>query len=104
MRTRFWGAPLVGVTLLAGCLDIPPEGVSAEQIAEYDLAVASIGCNMVGESDFLPVELQTGLTREQVIEITEYKLTREEAARTSDGGVRLMTGACAPQTEVASAG
>ncbi|SMC72723.1 hypothetical protein [Primorskyibacter flagellatus] len=80
---------------LSGCLALPPDGVSAEQIAAYDAAVTSIGCDMVAESDYLPVELQTGLTREQVIQVTEYKLAREEAVKLSDGGVRLTTGACA---------
>lgn len=80
---------------LTGCLALPPDGVSAEQIAAYDTAVATIGCDMVAESDYLPVELQTGLTRDQVIQVTEYKLAREEAVKLSDGGVRLTAGACA---------
>ncbi|TCS62355.1 hypothetical protein [Primorskyibacter sedentarius] len=81
---------------LSGCLlALPPKGVSAEQIAAYDEAVASIGCDMIGESDYLPVELQTGLTREQVIQVTEYKLAREEAVTLPEGGVRLTTGVCA---------
>lgn len=89
------GIALAGVLALGGCLDIPPQGVTPEMIAEYDAAVASIGCDMVGESDYQPVELQTGLTREQVIEITEYKLARDEAVKRSEGGVRITSGACA---------
>ncbi|KAG1715397.1 NADH-quinone oxidoreductase subunit D [Nymphon striatum] len=89
------GIALAGFMALSGCLDIPPQGVTPEMIAEYDAAVASIGCDMVGESDYQPVELQTGLTREQVIEITEYKLARDEAVKRSEGGVRITSGACA---------
>ena len=45
---------------------IPPQGVSTQNLAEFDAAVASIGCRLVTEADYLPVELQTGLSREQV--------------------------------------
>jgi hypothetical protein len=79
---------------LAGC-DIPPEGTTAENIAEYELAVASIGCELVGESDYLPVEFQAGLTREQSTAITSYMLSTGKAERLPDGGVKLITGACA---------
>ena len=52
---------------LSGCLAIPPQGISPEMRADYVTAVASIGCVLHGESDYLPVELQAGLTREQAI-------------------------------------
>jgi alkylhydroperoxidase family enzyme len=88
---------LAGVSalgLLAACA-MPPQGVSAQDLLNYDEAVASIGCSLVGESDYLPVELQTGLTREQVIAISQYKIAIEQAVALENGGVKLVTGVCA---------
>ncbi|HKK97250.1 MAG TPA: hypothetical protein VJ928_03660 [Marivita sp.] len=79
---------------IAACA-IPPEGVTPEKLASFDVAVASIGCDLVGESDYLPVELQTGLTRDQVIETAQFRLANQEAVRLSNGGIRLTSGACA---------
>jgi hypothetical protein len=93
MSTRVF-AGLAAAGLLAACA-LPPQGVSPEDLVHYDEAVASIGCEMVGESDYLPVELQTGLTREQVIAISEYKLATEQAVSLENGGVKLVTGVCA---------
>ena len=58
-------------------------------------AVASIGCEMRYDSDYLPVELQAGLTREQTQAITSYMLATDRAVKMPEGGVRLTTGACA---------
>lgn len=80
--------------LLMGCA-LPPEGVSPQNIADYEAAVASIGCVMKHESDYLPVELQAGLTREQTTAITQYLLADERAVSLEGGGVKLTTGACA---------
>ena len=80
--------------LLAGC-DIPPEGTNVEDVARYEAAVASIGCVMRDESDYLPVELQADLTREQTTAISSYLLASERAVKLSDGGIKLTTGACA---------
>jgi hypothetical protein len=91
---RVWAATAAGLVLLAGCA-MPPEGVSAEDLSDYKLAVASIGCDMVTEADYLPVELQAGLTREQTTAITSYLLAAGEAERMDNGGVKLKTGACA---------
>lgn len=85
--------PVAG--LLAGCLGMMPEGVEETDVEAYDAAVASIGCQMVGESDYRAVEFQAGLTREQAISITELKLARGQAERLADGGVRLIAGPCA---------
>ena len=65
--TRILTAPLAlaALTYLGACA-LPPEGVEAPQLAGFDAAVASIGCDLVSESDYIPVELQTGLTRAQV--------------------------------------
>ena len=92
MRKTVFAGACLGLT--AACA-LPPQGVSRQDIAAYDTAVASVGCNLVGESDYLPVEFQTGLTRQQVLDITTYKLSSGGAARLADGGVKLTTGACA---------
>ncbi|MFY0682505.1 MAG: hypothetical protein JXR13_18175 [Thalassovita sp.] len=84
--------PLLAV--VAGCAALP-EDVTAEDLSNYETAVASIGCVMRGESDYLPVEFQTGLTREQVIALTQYELLLERAVKQAEGGVKLTTGACA---------
>ncbi|WP_146588952.1 hypothetical protein [Puniceibacterium confluentis] len=90
---RFLGAGTV-LALLSACA-LPPEGVDEERLAMFDSAVASIGCDLISEADYLPVELQTGLTRSQVIEVASYKTLREEGVKLSNGGFRLKTGACA---------
>ena len=88
----FAGLSVAG--LLAACA-IPPQGVSTQNIAEFDAAVASIGCRLVTEADYLPVELQTGLSREQVMDIAKYKLAADQAESLEEGGIVLTTGACA---------
>ena len=85
---------LSGLMLLGACA-LPPQGVSREQISAYEAAVASIGCEMAHESDYLPVELQAGLSRQQALDITAYEIAAGRAVRLSDGGVKLTTGACA---------
>ncbi|HKK86553.1 MAG TPA: hypothetical protein VJ942_13630 [Roseovarius sp.] len=87
----FGGLALVS---LAAC-DVPPEGTTAENLAEFEMATASIGCTLVGESDYLPVEFQADLTREQSTAITSYMLSTGKAERLPEGGVKLTTGACA---------
>lgn len=91
---RFLGASAV-FALLSACA-MPPEGVDDVALAKFDAAVASIGCDMSGEQDYIPVELQSGLTRQQLLDIAEYKIKIEEGVTLSDGGFRLKTGACAP--------
>ncbi len=76
---------------------MPPKEVTEADLANFDAAVASIGCDLVGESDYLPVELQTGLTREKVIEVAQYKVAQEQAVSLENGGVRSITGSCAPK-------
>ncbi|PYG34628.1 hypothetical protein [Pelagimonas varians] len=86
---------LAAMALTTACV-MPPKDVTDEDLVAYDAAVASIGCDLRSESDYLPVELQTGLTREKIIEIGQYKLSTEEVVALEGGGVRLVTGACAP--------
>ena len=85
---------LASLGLLAACA-VPPQGVSTQNIAEFDAAVASIGCRHVTEADYLPVELQTGLSRQQVLDIAKYKLAADQAESLESGGIVLTTGACA---------
>ena len=86
---------IAAATALSGCLAIPPQGTTPEMRADFVTAVASIGCVMRGESDYLPVELQAGLTRDQAIALTKYHLANGTAEKLDDGGVKLLTGACA---------
>lgn len=82
------------LALLAAC-DLPPPGVVPADMEAYQIAVVSIGCALVGESDYLPVELQAGLSRQQVLDITSHYLATGRAQRLPGGGVELTTGACA---------
>ena len=84
---------LPALALAAACA-MPPQGVPGDAVTAYDAAVASIGCNMRSEKDYLPVELQTGMTREQVLQMTAYKLANRQAVKLPDGTVQLTTGAC----------
>ncbi|MCM2560860.1 hypothetical protein M8756_02650 [Lutimaribacter sp. EGI FJ00015] len=88
----FAGLAVAG--LLAACA-IPPQGVSTQNIADFDAAVASIECRLVTEADYLAVELQTGLPREKVLELAKYKLAADQAQSLESGGIALTTGACA---------
>ncbi|KRS17374.1 hypothetical protein [Roseovarius indicus] len=86
---------LAGLPLgLAACMTTP-EGVNEQMIADYTAAVATIGCEMKYDSDYLPVELQAGITRQQALDITSYMLANDKAVNLPDGGVKLTTGACA---------
>lgn len=98
MKTRFLAFALAG--LVSGC--IAPEGVTDQDLANFDAAVASIGCDLVDSSDYLPVELQTGLPRETVIEVAQYRVTQKNAVNLSNGGIRLVTGTCTPDPEPAA--
>ncbi|WP_240671957.1 hypothetical protein [Tropicibacter alexandrii] len=87
---------MAALAVTAGCV-MAPKDVTEADLANFDAAVASIGCDLVGESDYLPVELQTGLPREKVVEVAQYRVAQEQAVGLENGGVRLITGACAPK-------
>ncbi|WP_232281536.1 hypothetical protein [Sagittula stellata] len=105
MKKLFLCVPILA---LAGCVELgmAPKDTTPEMLAQWDAAVASIGCDLVSESDYLPVELQTGIPRPMLIEIAQYKIQKQEAVSLENGGVRSVVGACAPQPEaqVAQAG
>ena len=86
---------LASLVAVAACA-LPPQGVTEADLVAFDEAVASVGCDLVDDSDYLPVELQTGLSREKVIEVAEFRVAAEQAVALSNGGIRLITGACAP--------
>lgn len=89
---------LAALPLLAACA-LPPEDTTEADRANFDAAVASVGCTLRDDSDYAPVELQTGLTREQIMAISDYRIAQERAEATPEGGVRLLTGPCAPAAE-----
>ncbi len=73
-----------------------PNPITPEMQEDFVTAAASIGCVLRDESDFQPVELQAGLTREQTIRLVDNHLTWGKAVRLpGDQGVKLTTGACA---------
>ncbi len=82
------------LALLSACV-LPPDGVTDEGLAMFDGAVASIGCDLVTEEDYIPVELQTGMSRREVMDVASYKTSTEEGVKLSNGGFRLRTGDCA---------
>lgn len=86
-----------------------PKDVTTEDLPIFDDAVASIGCKLVDESDYLPVEFQTGFPRAKVQSIATYKVGKGEAVMLENGGFQLVSGPCPPlpapaTTEVAVAG
>ena len=92
--TRF-SALLLGAGLFLSACAVPPQGTNAQDIANYAAAVASIGCSLVTEPDYLAVGLQTGLSREQLLAMTQYQLTARRAVSLPEGGIKLTTGVCA---------
>ena len=91
---------LLPLIATAACVAMPPEGTGDEDLAAFDDAVASIGCELTYESDYLPVELQTGMTRMKINEVAQYRITRGEAEMTESGGFRLISGPCTPAAPV----
>jgi hypothetical protein len=85
---------LVGFGLLAGCV-VPPQGTTRDDLAIYEGAARTLNCTLVTEGDFLAMEMQTGLARQQLLDITGRYLSTGGAERLPDGGVKLTTGACA---------
>ncbi|MCE0504276.1 MULTISPECIES: hypothetical protein [unclassified Roseivivax] len=86
---------LGAVTLLAAC-ETPPEGTDETDVANFDSAMATIGCDLVDEGDYQAVEIQTGLSRAQAQEMAAFRVDTGAAARLSNGGIRLKTGPCTP--------
>jgi len=96
---------VLGATaLLSACDDatlatIPGTDQYQSRLAEvsaWERAVASVGCRIGTEAQFLPVELQTGLTRARVSEILSQKISAGEAVAMENGGYRYVAGPCTP--------
>ncbi len=79
---------------LAACAATPP-GTSAEDAARFEAAAKSLGCTLRSEGDYLAMEIQTGLARQQLLDFAAFHLSTGGAVRQPDGGVKLTTGACA---------
>ena len=88
------GAAVVATSIEAGCAT-PPEGTTQEDVERFEAAIASIGCELVTEADYLPVELQTGLSRDQSTKLAAFVIATERAVRLENGGVKLVKGPCA---------
>lgn len=86
--------------LIAGCVETTGTGggglTAADNAENFDSAIASIGCDLKFESDYLPVELQTGMSREEIQKVAAGKVRRGQAVALSGGGIRSTVGACAP--------
>lgn len=97
MRQRSLSAALVAASLvagvLAGCATLP-EGTGPEAVPAFDAAVKSLGCTLIVEGDYLATELQTGLTRDQVVQMIQYKLALQQAQKRPEGGFVFTGGAC----------
>ncbi|MGI3165880.1 hypothetical protein [Pseudooceanicola sp. 200-1SW] len=83
-----------GGLALAACT-MPPSDLPPGAAENFNDAVASVGCVLRTERDYLPVELQTGMTREQAIALAQYKIVSGEAISLPDGAVQLTVGDCA---------
>ena len=88
-------ALVLGAAVFLAACAIPPQGTTPQDIANYEAAVASIGCTLVTEPDYLAVGLQAGLSREQLLGITQYQLAADRAESLPEGGIKLTTGVCA---------
>lgn len=85
---------ITALGLTSACMETQT-GVSTQGNAGFDAAVKSVDCKLVGESDYIPVEFQTGLTREQVLSIVSTRLSTGRAVRLPGGGVKFTSGGCA---------
>lgn len=92
-RQRF-GALIAASLLVTGCA-LPPEGTTSSDVAQFQSAVETVGCQLVSEAEYLPVELQTGLSRSQTTKLASFMVTTNRAVRLPTGGIRLTTGSCA---------
>ena len=94
MKTLTTLSLALGAGLVLTACAAPPTRTHAQDIANYEAAVASIGCSLVTEPDYLAVGLQTGLSREQLLAMTQYQLTARRATSLPEGGIKLTTGVC----------
>ncbi|MAC78919.1 MAG: hypothetical protein CML66_12735 [Rhodobacteraceae bacterium] len=91
---------IAGLSALAGCDEqalatLGGATSTADQRADYLSAVATTDCVLIDQRQFGAVEFQANLTRQEVIEITQFYLAIGNAERLPEGGVRVTTGPCA---------
>ncbi|MEL7253134.1 MAG: hypothetical protein AAFZ04_03420 [Pseudomonadota bacterium] len=87
-------APLGCLAVLAGCA-AAPEGTSQDNVTDFLVAAASIGCEIKYDSDYAPIEFQAGLTHEQALGIAGFLVARGDAQSLPDGGLKVTAGPCA---------
>lgn len=91
---------IAGCAALAGCDEqalatLGGATSTAEQRESYLAAVATTDCVLIDQRQYGAVEFQADLTREEVIEITQFYLAIGNAERLPEGGVKVTTGPCA---------
>lgn len=86
---------LILVPIVLSACAMPPKGVDEAAVARFDNAVISMNCQLITEPHYLAAEFQTGLTREQVVEMVGYKIAIEEAAPIEAGGYQFTMEGCA---------
>ncbi|MEM7732337.1 MAG: hypothetical protein AAF280_06075 [Pseudomonadota bacterium] len=94
MITRYV-MPLGCMAALAGCA-AAPEGTSQDNVSDFLVAAATIGCEIKYDSDYAPIEFQAGISHEQALGIAGFLLARGDAQSLPDGGLRVTAGPCAP--------
>lgn len=89
-----YAMPLGCVAVLAGC-SVAPEGTSQDNVSDFLVAAATIGCEIKHDSDYAPIEFQAGISHEQALGIAQFLLARGEAQPLEGGGLRVTAGPCA---------
>ncbi|MEP5153591.1 hypothetical protein [Planktotalea sp.] len=99
---KHFASLIVAPAFLLGCVDVPATGGGASAVdnsANFDAAVASIGCELKYESDYIPVEFQTGMSREDITKMAASKVRRGHAVALAGGGIRSTVGSCDPAAQ-----
>ncbi|MEM7733215.1 MAG: hypothetical protein AAF280_10585 [Pseudomonadota bacterium] len=80
--------------VLAGCAGAP-EGTSQDNVSDFLVAAATIGCEIKHDSDYAPIEFQAGISKDQALGIAQFLLARGDALPLEGGGLRVTAGPCA---------
>ncbi len=89
-----YGALVACAAVLAGCAGAP-EGTSQDNVSDFLVAAATIGCEIKHDSDYAPIEFQAGISKEQALGISQFLLARGDAQALEGGGLRVTAGPCA---------
>lgn len=94
-----YAAALLAGLALAGCdggqSNTLPDGVSAQDVALYKMAVADAGCTISTRTQGDAIAAQTGFARDKLALIAQYLVLAGESERLEDTGFRLTSGPCA---------